>query len=293
MGNAGSSLYDDVVAAYYNPAALGFQRGVGVQFTHSVWLADISYNYAAAAVQIGEIGNLFLSVTTLNSGEIDVRTVEQPLGTGERYSVTDLAFGLGYGRQISERFSFGLQVGYMQETIWRSTLSAFSLNVGAIYRLDPEGLHLGASISHFGTRAGFAGSDLRIQYDFDPDRYGDNSALPAQFYVEDYPLPILFRVGLSMPFTVGDQHRIQVAVDAFHPSDNNESVSAGIEYAFLRTVFLRAGYQNLFLEDSEVGLTLGAGVNAGVDGMDLRFDYAWADHGRLKDTQRFTVGVFF
>jgi long-subunit fatty acid transport protein len=293
MGNAGVSSHEDITSVYYNPAALGHLEGVNIQFSHSMWIADIAFNYASAAIPIGTLGSLFLSVTSLNSGEIDVTTVSEPLGTGERYTVSDLAFGIGFGRQVSERFSVGVQVSYLQETIWRSSLSAFALNVGTIYRISPDGLHIGASISNFGTRAGFSGSDLRVQYDQNRTLYGDNSALPATLFTEDYPLPVLFRVGLSMPLQLAEDHRVIAAVDAYHPSDNDESVSAGLEYTFMRVLSLRGGYQNMFLKDSEVGLTLGAGLQGTISGMSVRFDYGWADHGLLNDTQRLTLGITF
>lgn len=298
MGNAGVSVPGDVTAAYYNPAALGLLTSSEAEFTHSPWLADISYNYGAAAIQAGSVGVFSLGFTSLNSGEIDVRTVSQPLGTGERYSATSIAIGLGYGRAISENFSAGLQVSWIQETIWHSSLNAFAINVGTVYRIARDGLHIGASVSNFGTRAKYDGTDLRVQYDADPDRYGDNSALPAAMYVEDFPLPILFRVGVSYPFTFGEDHRLLVAVDAFHPSDSDESVSLGAEYTALGIVSLRGGFQNFYLtersrDDSEVGLTLGAGIMYTIDTYTLRFDYAWADYGRLASTQRFTLGLAF
>lgn len=293
MGNAGSSLYGEVSAAYYNPGAIGMLSGYQVQFTHSLWLADIAYNYAAVSIQPGDWGNLFASVTSLNSGEIEVRTVSQPLGTGERYTVSNFAVGLGYGKQISDRFSAGVQVTYMQEMIWHSSLSAFAINVGTIYRLSPDGLHIGASISNFGTRAKYSGDDLRIQFDRDPTRYGDNSALPGQFFTEEFPLPVFFRVGVSMPWQIGNYHKFQFAVDAFHPNDNTESISFGGEWMFRNTFAIRGGYQNLFQQDSEVGLTLGAGLYFDVGGYEFKMDYAWNDYGRLESVQRFTVGLSF
>ncbi len=293
MGNAGSTMYGEIQAAYYNPAAIGLFAVNGVQFTHSPWIADISYDFAGVGVTLGNFGNLYASVTSLNSGEIDVRTVEQPLGTGERYSVTDLAFGLGYGRRISDQFSVGVQVTYLQETIWHSSMYAFALNVGTLYRISENGLHIGASISNFGTRAKFNGTDLRVLYDQNTANYGDNANLPAELFTDDFPLPILFRVGLGMPLVIDDANKIHVAVDAFHPSDNTESISTGAEWAYDNTLFLRGGYQNLFMQDSEVGLTLGAGLQYTLDVYTVNFDYGWADHGRLKETHRFTLGITF
>ncbi|MDE3058066.1 MAG: PorV/PorQ family protein [Bacteroidota bacterium] len=293
MGNAGVTLYGEPEAVYYNPGSIGYFEGNAVEATHSLWLADITYDYGVLVLGAGEIGNFYATLTSLNSGEINVRTVEQPLGTGERYTVADVAFGLGFGRQISDRFSIGLQVNYIQETIWHSAMNAYSLSVGTIYRISPDGPRLGASLSNFGTRGQFDGRDLRVLYDQNPAKYGDNGQLPAELLTQDYPLPVMFRVGLGMPIALNDENKFTVAVDAFHPSDNTESISFGGEYLFENTIALRAGYQNLFQQDSELGLTLGAGVHYAMVGYTFTFDYAWADQGRLKETHRIAVELSF
>lgn len=293
MGNAGAATFDEVLAGYYNPAAWGQLSALDAQVTHSEWLAGISFDYASVGVPIGGGSVLALTMASLHSGEIDVRTVQQPLGTGERYSVTSLSLGLGYAIRVTDRFSAGLHAHYVQETIWHSSLSAFSLDLGTLYRLSSDGLYIGASISNFGTSARYNGSDLRIRFDNDATTFGDNSNLPGEVYVDEYSLPILFRVGLSYPVLHVSQHRVLVAVDAVHPSDNTESMSFGAEWTFAGLLSLRGGYQQLFKRDSEVGLTLGGGLSYELLGTLLRVDYAWADHGRLLDTQRFSVGIQF
>lgn len=294
MGNAGASLYDaGLDAAYYNPAAIGQVKQMGVEFSHSLWLADITFDYVALALPLGRWGNTFLSVTALNSGDIEVRTVAQPLGTGGFYNVSDLALGLGYGRQITERFAVGGQLSWVQETIWHTTMGAPVFNVGSLYRISEHGLHIGSSISNFGTHGQYAGSDLRIFFDADPTRNGDNEALPAAQFTGQFPLPVLFRVGLGYPVKLGDRDRLRLAVDAFHPSDNTESVSAGAELSLRDALALRAGYQNAFMHDSELGLTFGAGFTGRLDTYRYHLDYAWADQGRLGATHRMTVEVEF
>jgi hypothetical protein len=293
MGNAGATLYGDIQAAYYNPAAIGLFTNTGVQFSYVPWIAGINYDYACAALNLGSFGNLYAGVTSLNSGEIDVRTVEQEHGTGERYTVSDIAIGIGYGRQISDRFSVGIQALYLQETIWHSSLNAYALSVGTLYRLSADGFHIGASISNFGTRGRYDGRDLRIKYDQNPAVYGDNGVLPGELVTGDFPLPVLFRVGVGMPVNVGEQNRFYVAVDALHRSDNTESVNCGMEWEILHTLMLRGGYQDLFQEDSETGLTLGVGVHYQTDAVNLSFDYAWVDHGRLEKVNMLTLGASF
>jgi hypothetical protein len=293
MGNAGAALHDEALAGYYNPAAWGHLSGTDAQVMHSAWLAGIAFDYGAVGVPVGGGSTVAITLASLNSGEIAVRTVQQPLGTGEYYRASSLALGVGYAIRVTDRFSAGLHLHYVQETIWHSSLTAFSIDVGTLYQLTPDGLTLGASLSNFGTKGRYSGSDLRIRFDNDASVYGDNSNLPAEVYTEEFSLPILFRVGLAYPALHSEHHRLIVAVDAVHPSDNTESVSFGAEWTFDGFVSLRGGYQQLFKQDSEVGLTLGGGIAYEVFGWMVRIDYAWADHGRLQDTQRFTVGFLF
>jgi long-subunit fatty acid transport protein len=291
MGNAGVTLAEEPLSAYFNPGALGRLERSGVQATHNTWLADITYNYAITAIRMGA-NTLMLSVTTLNSGDIAVRTVDRPLGTGELYKVTNLSFGLGFGRSITDRFSAGVQVKYVRESIWNSSMNAAALDFGVVYQL-PFNAYIGASLSNFGSRASYNGRDLRVRFDADPDEFGNNSNIPAGLVTEAYGLPVFFRVGLGYPIQLGPTSRVIIVADAFHPSDNTESVSFGAEWTFMDIFSARAGYQNLFLEDSNVGLTLGAGVNYDVTGFGFRFDYAWNDYDLLGNTQRFSLGIAF
>lgn len=292
MGNAASSLFGEASSLFYNAASLARLSDVDVQFTYNQWLADITYNYAVAAVPINGIGTFALQLTSLNSGEMEVRTVEFPKGTGERYSVTNFALGLGFGLMLTDRVSVGMQASYIQETIWHSSLSTFGLNFGVQYQVEENGLTVGASISNFGPRAGYNGRDLYINYDFDPKKYGDNDLLPAELRTDSYSLPTSFRVGISYPLIINEDNKFTFAIDAFHPNDNAESVSLGGEWQFMQSFSVRGGYRDLFIPDSEGGLVFGAGVRVDVmDSYNLRFDYAWADYGRLEQAHRFTIGL--
>src|SRR5439155_24365326 len=126
----------------------------------------------------------------------------------------------------TDRFSAGAQVNFVQETIWHTSLSTATLSIGTLYRISENGLHLGASLSNFGTQGRFAGSDLRVTYNNDPDRFGDNSQLAAELFTDAFSVPVLFRVGLGMPWRLGPRTRLDLAADAAHPNDNTESRSA-------------------------------------------------------------------
>jgi hypothetical protein len=288
MGNAGTAVGEGIQSVYYNPGAIGATGGTSLQFTHGFWFADIAYDYAAVLFSMGNVGNAFLSVTSLNSGDIDVRTVAQPLGTGEHYSVQNVALGLGYGRQITDRFAAGLQLQYLTETIWHSSADAFTVSVGSSYRLSDQGAILGASLLNFGTKAQYAGSDLAVQYDPEPDIYGNNSALPAHQSTDRFPVPVLFRVGLSYPKRLSETSTLLLTVDAAHPSNNTESLSLGWEWQWRQAFAVRAGYENLAQRDSELGLTAGLGFRTSTGPRHFEFDYAWSYHLTLSETHRLT-----
>lgn len=293
MGNAGVTTASEVTSAYYNPAALGALGRSDAQFTHAAWLADIAYDHAAVAIDLGRIGTLMAAATVLRSGDLDVRTVEQPLGTGEQFQATSTALAVGYGRRITDRFSAGAQVAFVSETIYRSSLSTVGLNLGVRYEISEGGPVLGASLANLSPRAAYDGLDLSIRYDADPNQSGGNSALPGRLTTDAYSLPTLFRVGVSWPVQIGRDSRVVAMAEAFQPSDNTESISLGGEWLWRETLALRAGYQNLFQNESEDGLTLGGGLATSLGGVGLRLDYAWNDFGRIGNAQRFTLGVSF
>jgi len=291
MGNAGTAYSQDIEAIYFNPGSIGALNRSAIEFTHIEWFADINYDYAAVGFPVRGFGSLFASVTALNSGEIDVRTVERPLGTGERYTVSNVAVGLGYGRQITSRFALGLQLNYVYESIWHSTQNTMTVSVGTVYRLNEKGMQLGFSLLNLGTDSRFSGRDLAIQYDANPDEYGDNSALPAEQLTEEFPVPIMFRLGLSWPIEFSERSRLLILLDALHPNDNTESANVGAEWTLLNVLALRAGYQTLFQQDTELGATLGFGIK--LAGGRFRFGYAWAEHDHLGATDRITLSLSF
>ncbi|MBU0741712.1 PorV/PorQ family protein [bacterium] len=293
LGNAGVGLAGGIETAYYNTGVIGLPTSAEVQFTHSFWFADISYDYAAALLPVGGGSNVFVSITALNSGDIDVRTVDHPLGTGERYNVGDVALGLGYGRRITSRFSAGIQTNFVSERIWHTTSQMLTFNAGTHYRLSSGGASIGFCLSNLGTQGQYTGRDLAIQYDEDPDVHGDNSSLPGEQSTDRFPVPILFRLGVALPYVLDDDNSFLVVVDALHPNDNSESANLGVEWCWHDLFSLRLGYQTLFQENSQQGLTAGFGLGGDLGANTYQFDYAWASHAYLEGTHRLTFVIEF
>lgn len=293
MGGAYAAVSDDIYAAYWNPAGLAISKSnTQVAFNHSEWLADISYDFAAASFNIQDLGAVFLTVTSLGVPEDKVRTEEFPEGDGRYWDATSLAIGVGYAKSLTDKFSIGFHGKYIQETIWNSSASGFAFDVGTYYITPFNDLVIGASISNFGTKMELDGRDIQINTDPDNDGNSGPNNIPSQYSMDSYDIPLTFRIGVSMDVIKTRFITVKTAVDATHPNDNTEYVNSGIEFAFNRMFFLRAGYKSLFLEKSEQGLTLGAGLNYQTSsGLNVTFNYAYADYNRLKNVQFFDVSI--
>jgi len=294
LGGAYTSVANDVSALYWNPAGIVWNPGLQIEFSHSPWLADISYNFFGITQSLPSINSsIGFSLISLDYGEQTVRTVDRPEGTGETYGASDMALGLTFAMALTDRFSFGLTGKYITQSILSAEGSAFAIDVGVFYSTMVKGLRLGASVSNFGSQIQLSGRHLTTVVD--PDTRVDNfDRVPVSYKTGKYDLPLLFRAGISYQREFGSFGEVLVTVDLNHPSHATESISMGLEYGFGKTFYLRGGYKNLFERDSIVGLSFGAGIDYTIQrSLGIRFDYSWTDWGVLKSAQRFSVALIF
>jgi long-subunit fatty acid transport protein len=294
MGSAFVGVANDVSSIYWNPAGLTKAQGVNVAFDHTLWIADIKYNYLAASYNLGDMGTIGFSYTGSDIGEMNVTTITQPEGTGETFSSTQAAFSLAYAIQLTENFSIGFSPKFIYENIWRMNASAFALDLGVQYVTPFDGAILAMSISNFGTSMQLLGTSNLVLHDLDPENSGNNGNIPAYLETNSWALPLTFRVGVAYDPIHSEMHKLTVALDAMHPSDNYESINIGAEYTFNDFLFIRGGYKSLFLQDSEERFSLGFGLKHELVGnVALKLDYAYQDFGRFSDIQKFTLSISF
>jgi len=315
MGSAYCTLAEDVSALYWNPAGIARLNRAEALFTHTQWIADISFNYVGVAIPLGSTGVLGVSATFLSMDDMEVTTIDYPDGTGEVFSAGNTAFGLTFARNLTDRFSIGMSVKYAEEKIYNSKASAVAFDIGTIFNTKLAGLKIAMSISNYGSKMQIQGRDLITQKDINEQIYGNNPNINAMMSTDKFDLPLLFRFGLSMDaLQKVEGNSLIIAIDATHPNDNVECLNIGLEYAFNDLVFLRAGHSNLGWHDKAVadsddtedverefgaaegyegGLSFGAGLKYELSGVEMSFDYAYRDFGRLSDIQMFTIGLAF
>jgi hypothetical protein len=296
MGGAFTGVANDASSLFWNPAGIARLTQHEVIFQHTNWIADTKFDYAGLVISLGELGTIGASFTALSMDDMLVRTEQFPEGTGLYFSAGDIAVSLAYARNLTDRFSIGFNVKYINQRIWHETAQGFALDIGTLFVTDFfGGMRIGGTLSNFGTNMKMDGADLRQFHAIDPTKLGTNQRIPESIETDSWPLPLNFQFGLATEIVKSEKHRLTVAIDALHPSDNYESINVGGEYAFQDMFFARGGYQSLFLKDGEGGLSLGAGLKGEIPftNASVMIDYSFNDFGRLKGVHTVSLGVRF
>ncbi len=286
MGGAYGAIANDASAIWWNPAGMSRLDKNEVMFMHANWLAGINYDYFAAVARFGD-NAVGASVTSLNYGQMEVTTVQQPDGTGQMFTPTSFALTVGFSRKVSENFSFGVNGKYVNDQIKNSSASAFAFDVGTLY--DVGILSIGAAVSNFGTKMQMEGSDLTLV-----TPVGNDPNVVSTLQTQAYDLPLRLRVGVAFHLIRTEMNNLIIASDVVHSNDNYEYVNVGGEYRWNNVISLRAGYSELGVPDREAGLTFGAGVRIFLtNALGAKFDYSYGSYGRLLNVQRFTFALDF
>ncbi len=306
MGDAYTSLAQDISAIYWNPGGLAFMKQGEAQFAHQPWIVDINTSFAGAGLVIPQFGTIALGIVYVDHGQMDVTTVEQPNGTGEKFSSSEYAFSLSYARKITNWFGFGATGKYVGSTIRHMSASAIALDIGVRINtafFSPtgkreDGMNIGMSISNYGTRMKYDGIDLLRSIDIRPEEDGNYADVAGKFETSEWELPLIFRIGISVNAFKTANNRLTLALDALHPNNNAESVNLGGEYELniptAGRFFLRGGYKALFLDKSEYGLAFGFGYQYYMlNNLSIKLDYAYRDIGILGKVSSYSIGFTF
>ncbi len=307
MGDACVSLVNDVSAIYWNPAGLATIKGNEIMLFYQPWIADIATNFLGIGLKLPRgFGHLGLGLVNVSYGDIEVTNLEAQEGTGELYNASEYALSLTYARNLTNWFSFGASAKFVYSKIWYLSAKAFALDLGVIVRTRffsltgrrEDGLRIGMSISNYGTRMRYAGINLLTSVDILPEQNGNYENVPADFHLNEWELPLIFRIGIALTTLKLQKQTVVLAVDALHTNNNSESVNVGLQYEFsvpqTGSLFLRGGYKALFMENSEYGLSFGAGLKIRfVKNTPLFIEYTFRDVGVLGKTHSYGVRVIF
>mgnify|MGYP001197850870 FL=1 len=307
MGSAYVSVANDASSLYWNPAGIVNVSRPEVQSFYTPWLVETQYYYNTAVVPLGPYGNLGFSFTAITMDEMIVRTVQEPEPSdyGQKFDAGNISMGIAYAKKLTDRFSFGFQTKFIQESIWQMNAQGFAVDIGTLF-ITKRDLRIGMSVSNFGGKLGMEGNNTLVDIDVDENIYGNNDRIDGNLGTAKWPLPLMFRFGISREFTFASNMKCLFAVDAIHPNNNPEYLNIGLEYSAMDMVFLRVGkshtfYELSFQEDDqnigigpEQGLSFGAGVKYQIPrGPMINIDYVFTDFGIFNSIEGYSISFTF
>lgn len=274
MGETYVAVSDDISSLNYNPAGLVLSNENGVTFTHTQWFVDTRIENIGGVYHFGS-NAVGLSVTSLRTEDMKVTTEYQQQGTGDYFRFSDLAVGLTFARKMTDQFSFGATVRYVEEALGALKMRTVVGDLATYYKTGLGTSRFAVMISNFGGQVSPSGS---------VDLIGGRTANNFQ----SFPPPTVFRVGFAFEPYMNERNRVTTSIQLNSPNDNAENFSLGAEYAYKDFLYVRGGYK--FNVDAET-FSAGAGVKFPISFSKAVLDYSIANFKELGFTHRISLSL--
>jgi hypothetical protein len=309
MGEAFVAVGNDANAIFHNPAALSRLENPEATVSYIDYAVGLQYAYAAASHPMPKWkGAWAASLIYLGTDEMDETTPDRPNGTGRTFTAGDLALGVSYSQQLTNKFSVGGTLKIINETLADKSATGWAADVGTYYNTGWRSVRIAMLTSNFGPDMNFVDGPfpLPMNFTFGMAGYVMNSGAKKYYTGAD---------------SVGS-HALLAALSWSHPNDNIEVYNFGLEYGYEDAAFIRfgkklngwtrkswddyqgkidagqdAGSENPFYEYPLFsksgtffgnGATMGAGVKFAKVGVTV--DYAFTGISYLDNIHRFSIG---
>ena len=267
-GTVGSAPNDDPASFYYNPALLDETMHRGLSVTYLNHLADVNAGFATYARTVQGVGTVAAGLRYLSYGDF-ARTAEDGTEEGSTFGAGEAALSLSASRQLLPRLQGGATLHAAFAWLDDASAQAVAADVGVLYSVPSQLLHLSASIHNVGIVASSLGS-------------------------ENDTLPVDLRVGVSkglryipLTITLMGYDLTDFSSEGSALDEATRHVALGGEFRFGEALRARLGYNPRRHEELATGDRLDlAGLSLGF-GLALRrfgFDYAfnsWSQSGGL------------
>ena len=288
MAEAMTSLNIGSSALFFNPAGMAWMEGfMDMTASSNQWIADITHNAFSLAIQPAgaKYGVLGFSVQSVDYGDFYGTRVDRDTDQGymdtEIFNLTSMAIGVGYAKQLNDRFSVGGQVRWVRQDLGESVIPVETSEQDSIILTEEVSNELTPMAFDFGTqfKTGYKslvfGMSVR------------NFSTELEYVEEGFQLPLVFNLGISMDLMdfledMPLDQSLYLSIDASHYRSHPEQLKFGLDYRLLDILSLRGGYLS---NNDESGFSFGVGVSY----VGLTFDYAYSPFGIFDKVQRMTV----
>ncbi len=240
-------------AQYSNVAGLASIERTELIFSQTSWLqygnelfnpneSVSSISSFGFAQKVGEAGVLGMGIMSMNFGDIEVTTVENPEGGIGTFSPRFMNIGISYAHKFSNSIQGGATIRMISEQISDVSANGLSLDAGIQYRTgEKDELKFGISFKNWGPRMSFAGDGLSFR-GIIPGGSDDDYKMTVEQRGSFFDLPALFNIGMSYDINISSSHRLTGAGTFTSNSFQKDQYRIGGEYSFKNYLMVRTGF---------------------------------------------------
>ncbi len=249
MVGSNSAKVRGLEAQFLNIAGSAFTRKTEIIFNRSNWLqgTDIYINSFGLTQGVGETGTIGFGVVSINAGNIEITTEEQPEGGLGTYNPTFMNINLSYAKMFSDNIYGGINFKIINEQIPNVAARGMAIDAGIQYHSGKyDQIHIGIALRNWGPKMRYVGDGLSRQV-------GVNSVtgeyeLTVNNRSAAFELPALVNIGMSYDFFLSrdssglsKEHRLSLNGTYTSNSFTNDNGLFGVEYAWKEMLMFRGG----------------------------------------------------
>ena len=256
MGDAFTAVSNGMDGIVWNPAGLTKVDRFGYSFGYTQWLVDSRFVTGALAYNTRRWGVIGVSFVNFSLPDMVETTTQQPDGTGNMVDSGDLAVGVVYAYQLTDKLSAAASLRFVQSALGPETLSAVSVNVSSLMYTGFRSLRIGMNMKNLGGE--------------------------QEIVSEKSEMPLVFHTGIAMEVfgNLGDPVSLTGSFEGAFFTDREQRWNLGGELWIQNLVALRGGYK--FKYDAETW-SVGGGLKGTFGGRSIALDVSYSNFGDLFD----------
>ncbi|MBL31567.1 MAG: DUF3308 domain-containing protein [Flavobacteriales bacterium] len=296
MAGANTASANGLESVFLNVAGLTTVDGTELCFSHASWFADISINAFGFAQKLGDSGVLGFSVMSLDFGDIERTTYENPDGGIGTFSPQFMNIALSYAKKFTYSMSAGFTVKMISESAAQLSANGVAIDAGVHYQTGENGeAKFGITLKNIGPRMSFEGDGDDITLT------GPNgSDMTVELRSAAFELPSLLNIGASYD-VIFEDIRLTISETFVSNSFSKDQFLTGLEFSWKEMVSLRGGYayESGIFDDFDSGrTTVFTGMSAGIslelpisDETSFGFDYSYRPADPLQSVHTFGARI--
>jgi hypothetical protein len=220
MGNAFVAVSDDANALYFNPGGLYQIQRFAFGAMYSLMSMGRNHYQGSFIYSDKSLGSFGLMFTGFGVSNIDGRDATGNPDT--KFDDSEVAFSLGYGRQILPFLGAGASLKYLSHSLKDNKATGFGFDIGAHSKIEIKNPYLNS------IRLGISASNLAAKLKWNTD----------SSHKDKIPSTLRFGSGFDVKFDNGE---ILVALDGSQTSDESFMFHGGVEVWLYKTLAVQTG----------------------------------------------------